>query len=144
MKRTLFLTALLLLLPAAAFGAEPAAAPGFAGAGQVGRMIAGLLLMIVMIIGLAALLRRVNGMGRNLPGAIRVVSVASIGARERLMLVEVGGRQLLLGTAPGRVQTLLVLDQPIAIPQSAPGRPAGGFADRLREALSAPGRESRS
>lgn len=144
MKRTLILIAPLLLLPAVAFGTEPQAAPGFAGAGQVGRMIAGLLLMIVIIIGLAALLRRVNGMGRNLPGAIRVVSVASIGARERLMLVEVGGRQLLVGTAPGRVQTLLVLDQPIAVPQSTPHRPTGGFAERLRDVLSAPGQESRS
>jgi flagellar protein FliO/FliZ len=144
MKRTLVLIALLLPLPAVAFGAEPSAPPGFAGAGQVGRMIAGLLVMIAIIIGLAALLRRVNGMGRNLPGAIRVVSVASIGARERLMLVEVGGRQLLVGTAPGRVQTLLVLDQPVAVPHSALDHPTGGFADRLRDALSAPGRESRS
>jgi len=143
MKRILLLIAPLLLLPAVACGAEPLAAPGFAGAGQVGRMIAGLLLMIIIIIGLAALLKRVNGMGRNQPGAIRVVSVASIGARERLMLVEVGGRQLLVGTAPGRVQTLLVLDQPVAVPQSALDRPTGGFADRLRDVMSAPGRESR-
>ncbi len=143
MKRTLTLLAIL-LLPLAAVGAEPTAAPGFAGAGQVGKMIAGLLLMIVMIIGLAALLKRVNGLQRSLPGAIRVVSVTSIGARERLMLVEVGGRQLLVGSAPGRVQTLLVLDEPVTVPQSVAGRQAGGFAERLRDALSVQGRETRS
>jgi len=143
MKRTLALLSML-LLPLAAVSAEPTAAPGFAGAGQVGKMIAGLLLMIVVIIGLAALLKRINGLQRSLPGAIRVVSVTSIGARERLMLVEVGGRQLLVGAAPGRVQTLLVLDQPVAMPQAAAVRPAGGFAERLRDALSAPGRETRS
>jgi flagellar protein FliO/FliZ len=143
MKRSLTLIAIL-LLPLAAFGAEPTAAPGFAGAGQVGKMIAGLLLMIVIIIGLAALLKRVNGLQRSLPGAIRVVSVTSIGARERLMLVEVGGRQLLVGAAPGRVQTLLVLDEPVAMPQPAIGRQAGGFAERLRDALGAPAKEARS
>ncbi|HRP86244.1 MAG TPA: flagellar biosynthetic protein FliO [Gammaproteobacteria bacterium] len=143
MKRLLTLLAVL-LLPLAAAGAEPAAAPGFAGAGQVGKMIAGLLLMIVIIIGLAALLKRVNGLQRSLPGAIRVVSVTSIGARERLMLVEVGGRQLLVGAAPGRVQTLLVLDQPVAMPQTAAGRQASGFAERLRDALGAPAKEARS
>lgn len=143
MKRLLTLLAVL-LLPLAAAGAEPAAAPGFAGAGQVGKMIAGLLLMIFIIIGLAALLKRVNGLQRSLPGAIRVVSVTSIGARERLMLVEVGGRQLLVGAAPGRVQTLLVLDEPVAMPQTAAGRQAGGFAERLRDVLGAPAKEARS
>lgn len=143
MKRALTLMLPLLLLPAAVCGAEPQAAPGFAGAGQVGKMIAGLLLMIVMIIGLAALLRRVNGFQRSLPGAIRIVSVTSIGARERLLLVEVGGQQLLVGSAPGRVQTLLVLDQPLTVPQSAPGQ-HGGFAERLRDALGSTGREARS
>lgn len=143
MKRSLTLLAVL-LLPLAAVGAEPTSAPGFAGAGQVGKMIAGLLLMIVIIVGLAALLKRVNGLQRSLPGAIRVVAVTSIGARERLMLVEVGGRQLLVGAAPGRVQTLLVLDQPVAVPQPAAGRQAGGFAERLRDALGAPTKEARS
>lgn len=142
MARTLSLLALL-LLPLAAFGADPQGAPGFDGAGQVGRMIAGLLFMIVVIVGLAALLRRVNGLQRSLPGAIRVVSVTSVGARERLMLVEVGGRQLLLGAAPGRIETLLVLDEPVAVPQPGAAAQAGGFAQRLREALHAPARETR-
>ena len=143
MKRALPLL-MVLWLPLAAVGAEPTAAPGFAGAGQVGKMIAGLLLMIVVIIGLAALLKRVGGLQRSLPGAIKVVSVTSIGARERLMLVEVGGRQLLLGAAPGRVQTLLVLDEPVTAPQAVAGRQGGGFAERLRDALAAPARETRS
>lgn len=142
MKRTLTFISIL-LLPLAVAGAEPTAAPGFAGAGQVGKMIAGLLLMIVVIFALAAVLKRVSGLQRNLPGAIRVVSVTSVGARERLMLVEVGGQQLLVGAAPGRIQTLLVLDEPVAAPHAAAGRPAGGFADRLRDALNGPSREAR-
>jgi len=142
MKRTLTLVAML-LLPLAVAGAEPTSPPTFAGAGQVGKMIAGLLLMIVVIVALAAVLKRVNGLQRSLPGAIRVVSVTSVGARERLMLVEVGGQQLLVGAAPGRIQTLLVLEEPVATSQPAPGRPAGGFAERLRDALNGPAREAR-
>ncbi len=142
MKRTLTLVAML-LLPLAVAGAEPTPPPAFAGAGQVGKMIAGLLLMIVVIVALAAVLKRVNGLQRSLPGAIRVVSVTSVGARERLMLVEVGGQQLLVGAAPGRIQTLLVLDEKVSAPQLAAGRPAGGFAERLRDALNGPSREAR-
>ncbi|NGX16238.1 flagellar biosynthetic protein FliO [Wenzhouxiangella sp. XN24] len=144
MKRLLPLLPALLLAPLAAFGAEPQAAPEFTGAGEVGKMIAGLLLMIALIVGLAAALKRVKGFQRHLPGAIKIVSVASVGARERLMLVEVGGRQLLVGAAPGRIQTLLVLDEPVSVPQGAPGG-AGGFAERLREAVGASAlREPRS
>lgn len=134
MKRFLPLLPALLLAPLAAVGAEPQAAPGFAGAGEVGKMIAGLLLMIGLIVGLAAMLKRMKGFQRHLPGAIKIVSVASVGARERLLLVEVGGQQLLVGAAPGRIQTLLVLDQPVSVTQAAPGT-GGGFADRLREAV---------
>lgn len=133
----------LAFLPAVAFGAEPQAVPGFAGAGQVGRMIAGLLVMLAVIFGLAALLKRVNGVQRRVPGAIRIISAASVGARERLLLVEVGGRQLLVGAAPGRLQTLLVLDEPIQVPTSAPVA-AGGFAERLREAVGGASREGRA
>ena len=92
---------------------------------------------------LAAVLKRVNGLQRSLPGAIRVVSVTSVGARERLMLVEVGGQQLLVGAAPGRIQTLLVLDEKVSAPQHAAGRQTGGFAERLRDALNGPSREAR-
>lgn len=142
MKRVLALVCLL-LLPVIALGAGSQPAPGFAGAGQVGKMMAGLLLMIALIVGLAAVLKRVNGLQRSLPGAIRVVSATSIGARERLLLVEVGGRQLLVGAAPGRLQTLLVLDEPVAAPPPVHGE-ANGFAARLRDALGTSGRESRT
>jgi len=36
-----------------------------------------------------------------------------MGTRERVVLLQVGETQLLLGVAPGRVQTLHVLDKPL-------------------------------
>ncbi|NHA13359.1 flagellar biosynthetic protein FliO [Thioalkalivibrio sp. XN279] len=119
--------------PAPVLAAASGAAPGVDGAAQAARVLGVLVLVVGLIFGLAALLRRHGGMQRRLPGAISVLSVASIGARERLLLVEVGGRQLLLGAAPGRIQTLLVLDEPVAPVEGAPGAP--GFAAQLRTAL---------
>lgn len=132
------------LLPAAVLAAEPQSAPGIAGAGQVARMIGGLLVMVVVIVGLAALLKRFNGLQRGGPGAIRVVSTASIGARERLLLVEVGGQQLLVGAAPGRIQALMVLDEPVTVAPGAAHTAEGGFAARLRDAVRAVPREPRA
>lgn len=144
--RTSFLVMLpaLLLLPAAALAAESQSAPGIASSGQVARMVAGLLVMVVLIVGLAALLKRFSGLQRGGPGAIRVVSTASIGARERLLLVEVGGQQLLVGAAPGRIQTLMVLDEPVSAPPGAGHAADGGFAARLRDALRTGAGEPRS
>ncbi|WP_172600428.1 FliO/MopB family protein [Sulfurivermis fontis] len=61
-----------------------------------------------------------------------------VGQRERVVLIQVGNKQLLLGVAPGRVQTLHVLDEPINVTAV----PSGGesFAERLTAALKKSGR----
>jgi flagellar protein FliO/FliZ len=86
------------------------------------------LAVVLGAIGLAAwLLHRLGRVGGALGGALRVVGGLSVGTRERVVLVQVGERQLLLGVAPGRVQTLYVLDQPLSAPQ-----PPAEFAAALR------------
>lgn len=104
------------------------------GAGSVLQMIAGLALVVVLIFGLAWAVRRFGNVNVNARGALRVVGALSMGARERVVLIEAGDKQILLGVAPGRVQTLHVLDEPIR-PQPGVSSPAGGFADRLRVAM---------
>ena len=50
------------------------------------------------------------------------------------MLVQVGDKQLLLGVAPGRVQTLYVLDRPVESSTPPMGAP-GGFAEKLAQLM---------
>ena len=62
------------------------------------------------MLALAWLVRRfvqVPGAGK---GLVQVLGGVSLGSREKAVLVRVEGHRLLLGVAPGRVQTLLVLD----------------------------------
>ncbi|MCB1773573.1 MAG: flagellar biosynthetic protein FliO [Gammaproteobacteria bacterium] len=70
----------------------------------------GLVLVVGLMLALAWLVRRfvqVPGAGK---GLVQVLGGVSLGSREKAVLVRVEGHRLLLGVAPGRVQTLLVLD----------------------------------
>lgn len=111
-------------------------------AGDLVQVIFGLIAVLGLLLVSAWLLKRYGG---RLPGAgggaLRVLGGVSLGARERAVLLQVGDKQLLVGVAPGRVQTLCVLDSP-AIPtgladQSGPVTSAatGGFAERLAAML---------
>jgi flagellar protein FliO/FliZ len=104
--------------------------PDPVGAGGMVQVVLGLLLVIGMIVGVAWLTRRFGNFQADASGALRVIGGLSMGPRERVVLVQVGDRQLLLGVAPGRVSTLHVLDQPL-VPLS-PSAPANdSFAARL-------------
>lgn len=120
--------AALLLAPLPAVAA-PSAPSALAASGQ---MLVSLILVVGLIGGLFVLLKRLQARG-GASGAIRVVAAQSLGTRERAVLVEVAGRQVLVGVAPGRVQTLLVLGDAPAEAGCAP------FAAALDSARSAQG-----
>ncbi|MFC4727322.1 flagellar biosynthetic protein FliO [Coralloluteibacterium thermophilus] len=101
---------------AAATGAA-AQAGGFAGSAAPSPSIAGglfaLLLVVGLILGLAWLLKRLPGSGfRPTPG-LRLVASLHVGPKERLLVVETGGEQLLLGVGAGGIRPLHVLREPI-------------------------------
>ncbi len=91
----------------------------------------GMLLVLGLILGLAWLMKR-SGRFQAAGGGLRIVGGLSLGARERVVLIQAGETQLLLGVAPGRVQTLHVLDQPL--PAREPGA-VGGFSEQLARVL---------
>lgn len=121
-------TSLLLLAPAAA-----AAQDGGSGVdlSALVRLTVGLAVVVLAILGLGWLLRRTGaGVAGGVAGQLRLLGGLSLGSRERVVLVQVGKRQLLLGVAPGRVQTLHVLEENL---EPARGESGGeDFASRLR------------
>ncbi|TWR13704.1 flagellar biosynthetic protein FliO, partial [Xanthomonas vasicola] len=61
-----------------------------------------LLLVLALIVGLGWLLKRMPGSGFRSTEGLRVVTSLAVGAKERVVVVEVNGKQLLLGvTANG-------------------------------------------
>jgi flagellar protein FliO/FliZ len=74
--------------------------------------VGGLLLVLAIIIGGAWLVKRYAQLPMGGKGIVRVVGGASVGTRERVVVVEVENQRLLLGVAPGQVRTLHILQGP--------------------------------
>jgi len=94
----------------------------------------GMLLVLGLIVAIAWVLKRSGRFQMAAGGGLRILGGLSMGARERVVLVQVGETQLLVGVAPGRIQTLHVLDKPLESMHGAAS--AGpGFADQLGRLL---------
>lgn len=95
-----------------------------AGAGSIGGAVFSLLLVIGLILGLAWLARRMPGMHRGAGTShLKVVASVALGPRERAVVVDVGGTQLLLGVGNGGVRTLHTLEQPLPVADDAAPSP---------------------
>ncbi|KPA88697.1 flagellar biosynthetic protein FliO [Pseudomonas sp. RHF3.3-3] len=120
--------------PAATAAAAPASTVGGGMAGQLTQLVLGLLLVLAVIFVLAWLVRRVQQAGPAGKGqVIEVVGSRALGPRDRLVLVQVGKEQILLGLTPGTITPLHVLKEPVQVPNGEPAAPE--FAQRLMELL---------
>lgn len=89
--------------------------------------------VVAAIFAVAWMFRRVGGLTGVASGSLRIVGGLSLGGRERVVLVQVGEQQILLGVAPGRIQSLHVLPAPIEVAKSTFS--ADGFAAKLQAAI---------
>ncbi|WP_414705915.1 flagellar biosynthetic protein FliO [Pseudomonas sp.] len=132
----------LLFMPLSALAAEPAvqaAAPQVVGSlpvgmgGQLMQLLFGLLLVIGLIFALAWTMRRVQRSGPGNAQLIELLGSRALGPRDRLVLVQVGNEQILLGVTPGRITPLHVLKEPVQVPVREQATPE--FARRLMEIM---------
>lgn len=127
----------LILAPLLLAGEAVAATPGPSTEGMVDQLVQlvlGLGLVVGLIFGLAWLLRRMqNQAGPRGSQAIQLLASQSLGTRERLLLVQVGEEQVLLGLTAGRITPLHVLKQPVVLPATNTATPE--FARRLQDLL---------
>ncbi len=92
-------------------------APGLAITGITGgyllKLIVALGSVLIIFMLLAFLTKKFHRYGQSHNRNLSVLSTMSVGTRERLMLVQVGEAQLLLGVTPSRIDKLFVLDKPL-------------------------------
>lgn len=94
---------------------------------------AGLLVVLAFILFSGWIARRVQGLGGVNTQALKVVAVLSVGQKERVALVEVGEKQILIGVTPQSVRTLHVFEEPVV----TGSQPAGtsDFARKLQQVM---------
>lgn len=96
----------------------------------------GLIIVLAMFGFFVWLLRKTANFSFENKSQLAVLSGLSLGMREKLVLVKVGDKQLLLGVTPGRVDKLLVLEGDARLFQNQPAKgESGAFAKKLQQAL---------
>ena len=107
----------------------------------------GLAIVLLSVVVIAWLYGRVQGLRGSSGQLINVVASQALGPKERVLIVDVAGQQLVLGVTAAGMRTLHVLESPIESPvvesaatelplaaDAGPG-PMPSFASRLGEAL---------
>lgn len=93
-----------------------------------------LLVVLGVIIGLAALVRRLN---MRLPGAsgpVKILHSISLGPKERLVIVEVGEEKLLLGVTAQTIQLLQTLPDDFKVKDKQQLQ-SSSFAEQVLQAI---------
>ncbi|MFO1387999.1 flagellar biosynthetic protein FliO [Cellvibrio sp.] len=92
---------------------KPAVSTKTTSASQLTSLAGGLALILILIYGLSWFVKRFSQGGFLNNPTMKIVSAMPLGTRERLMLVDVGGKQLLLGVTATQINTLHVFDEPV-------------------------------
>ena len=117
-----FLAVLLTLMtaPALAQDAAPAVSPSSLFTGDYLLQVVGsFVVVILLLIGVLVLLRRFNGVSSQMNGNMRVISSVGVGQRERVVLLQVGEEQILVGVGPGNVRKIHAFDEPVVEPDAS-------------------------
>ena len=95
------------------------------GVGGLGEVACALVIVLAAIFIVAWVVRRMRLAGNRVAGGLDILADVPLGQKERAVLLRVGNQQILLGVAPGRVNTLHILPEPLELAKP----PAGSSND---------------
>lgn len=94
-----------------------------------------LLLVLLIIIACLLLLRRYGSFTPVRTRQVRVLAALPLGQRERIVVVEAGQKQLVLGVCPGRIETLCILEGVERLITEPDTQPSPDFMNTLQQIL---------
>ncbi|MDZ3995132.1 flagellar biosynthetic protein FliO [Pseudomonas sp. Teo4] len=81
------------------------------------------------------LVSRIGARPASASSVVRVIGSTRLGQREKVVVIEVSGRRLVLGVTAQQIACLSEMDAPPAATEADATQPARGFALRLADAL---------
>lgn len=102
---------------------------------MMGQMFAVLLLVIGLLVGLAWLLKRAGVTQGALNGQLAVLGAVSVGQREKVVLIQAGQEQLLVGVTANEISLLHLLSEPIVVDKSATKPVTEALSDSFAQKL---------
>jgi len=97
------------------------------------KLTGGLILVVVVIFALAWLVKKLNLNQQSHNGLIKIIAGLSIGTRDRIVLLQIGEEQILVGLTPGRIEKLHTLVQPLEVSGEQPV--SVSFASKLNQLM---------
>ncbi len=128
-----------LMLPFPLLAAETAIevqkTPDVMSAGNIFQIVAALLVVLIMIVGAGWMMKRFGSLGGVSNGNLKVVAGITVGQREKIVIVQAGEVQVLIGISPGNVRTLHVLEKNISSEGDLESRNKNskGFINHLKQ-----------
>lgn len=101
----------------------------------LGQILVSLLLVLLIIFVSAWILKRYGRITGSIDGHLRVLGTLGVGQRERILLLQVGEEQLLVGVTTSQISMLHKLEVPIEVEHNSGVSISTSFSQRLQEAL---------
>ena len=99
----------------------------------LGKLAVALLIVLAVFYVFARVMRQLQGTQGGFHSGLKIVGALSLGQREKVVVVQAGDTQLVLGVTSSQVNTLHVLDQPLPAPGAV--TELGDFRQKLSAAL---------
>jgi len=97
----------------------------------------GLIVVLALFFFCVWLMKKMGALPVNNKDSMKVIGGLSLGMREKLVLVQVGGKQLVLGVTPGKIDKLLVLEgEEKLFQQREANDKEGDFSHKLKQIMS--------
>ena len=115
--------------------AQAAEQAGPASASSLLQVLLGLIVVLGLLAGTAWIIRRLGLARPSSASAVKVIGGASIGTRERVVLVEVADQWIVVGVAPGCVNALATMPRQEGFISDAPAPVAKNFSAWLKQTI---------
>ena len=99
-------------------------APELLSAGYLMQVVGSLAIVFGAVVLMAVIVKRVNRSPSTGKASLSVMGSTNVGTREKVVLINAAGQQILVGVAPGNVRTLHVFDESLATEITDEAKPA--------------------